>query len=336
MQQRTKIAVAVAVALQSMVSIAQAQEAPQRVEITGSRIRQVDLETSQPIQVMTQEQIQKTGLVTVGDIIANMSSAGSPAFSKGGSLTSNRENGGQYANLRNLGSQRLLVLVNGKRWTQTVAGLTDMSTIPSSMIERMEILKDGASSIYGSDAIAGVVNIILKKSMEGGQLSMYAGRNGDVADGRNKDFSLTYGAGNEKASLMFGLSHTEAGAVWSRDRDFTSYSRTSEFPLEGLGGGPWGRIRQVSASGGATGFDKILNHTGDQNNPGVGQDSRNPLSYHDVVGAPVAADNFNTTRSMVFAMPSKLDTIFTKGELQLPYDMRLTTTAMYASRKGVS
>ncbi len=90
MQQRTKIALAVAVALQSMVSVAQAQEVLQRVEVTGSRIRQVDLETSQPIQVMTQEQIQKTGLVTVGDIIANMSSAGSPAFSKGGSLTSNR------------------------------------------------------------------------------------------------------------------------------------------------------------------------------------------------------------------------------------------------------
>eukprot|EP01114_Cavostelium_apophysatum_P024323 TRINITY_DN9481_c0_g1_i2.p2 TRINITY_DN9481_c0_g1~~TRINITY_DN9481_c0_g1_i2.p2 ORF type:complete len:966 (+),score=231.79 TRINITY_DN9481_c0_g1_i2:97-2994(+) len=337
MQQRTKIAMAVAIALQTMISVAQAQEAPQRVEITGSRIRQVDLETAQPIQVMTQEQIQKTGLVTVGDIIANMSSAGSPAFSKGGSLTSNRENGGQYANLRNLGSQRLLVLVNGKRWTQTVAGLTDMSTIPSSMIERLEVLKDGASSIYGSDAIAGVVNIILKKSMEGGQLSLYAGRNEDVADGRNKDFSLTYGAGNEKASLMFGLSHTEAGAVWSRDREYTSYSRTSEFPLEGLGGGPWGRIRQVAASGGPTGFDRILNHTGDQLGVGTGQDSRNPASYHNVVGgAPIAADNFNTTRQMVFAMPSKLDTIFTKGELQLPYDLRFVTTAMYASRKGVS
>ncbi|KFI07276.1 TonB-dependent receptor domain-containing protein [Massilia sp. BSC265] len=337
MQQRTKIALAVAVALQSMVSVAQAQEVLQRVEVTGSRIRQVDLETAQPVQVMTQEQIQKSGLVTVGDIIANMSSAGSPAFSKGGALTSNRENGGQYANLRNLGSQRLLVLVNGKRWSQSVAGFTDMSTIPSSMIERMEILKDGASAIYGSDAIAGVINIILKKSMEGGQISLYTGRNESVADGRNKDFSLTYGAGNDKASLMFGLSHSESGAVWSRDREFTAYSRTSLFPLENLGSGPWGRIRQVSASGGATGFDKILNHTGNQSGVGVGADSRNPANYHDVVGgAPVPADLFNTTSQMVFAMPSKLDTIFTKGELQLPYDLRFVTTAMYAQRKGVS
>src|SRR5690242_7290717 len=85
---------------------AQDAQAPmQRVQVTGSRIRQVDLETAQPIQVMTQEQIQKTGLVTVGDILNTLSSAGSPDFSRGGSLTSNRENGGQYINLRNLGSQ---------------------------------------------------------------------------------------------------------------------------------------------------------------------------------------------------------------------------------------
>ena len=165
MQQRTKIAMAVAVALNAMTGLAYAQEAaaPQRVEVTGSRIRQVDLETAQPVQVMTAEQIQKSGLVTVGDIVNSLSSTGTPAFSKGSVLTSNREQGGQYINMRNLGSQRLLVLVNGKRWTATVAGYTDMSTVPSSMIERIEVLKDGASSIYGSDAIAGVVNIILRK-----------------------------------------------------------------------------------------------------------------------------------------------------------------------------
>jgi iron complex outermembrane receptor protein len=354
MQQRTKIALAVTIALQSMVSVAQAQDGMQRVEVTGSRIRTVDLATSQPVQVMTQAQIQATGLVTVGDIINNMSSAGSPSFSKGGALASSRENGGQYVNLRNLGSQRLLVLVNGKRWTQSVAGFTDMSTIPSSMIERIDILKDGASSIYGSDAIAGVVNIILKKSMEGGQLSLYAGRNEDVADGKNRDFSLSYGAGNEKANLMFGLSHTESGAVWARDRESTRYARGPNFPLENLGAAPWGRISPVNPlTGGADAalrrdaagnplnagrfFDRILNHTGDQNVAGIGQDSRVPGNYHDVVATtPVAADTWNTTQDMVFAMPSRLDTIFTKGELQLPYDLRLVTTAMYSQRKGVS
>ncbi|WP_296946605.1 TonB-dependent receptor domain-containing protein [uncultured Massilia sp.] len=337
MQQRTKIALAVAVALQAMGGIAQAQttttapaaETPQRVEVTGSRIRQVDLETAQPVQVMTQEQIQKTGLVTVGDIINNLSAAGTPAFSKGSTLTSNREQGGQYINMRNLGSNRLLVLVNGKRWTQTVAGYTDMSTVPASMIDRIEVLKDGASSIYGSDAIAGVVNIILKKTMEGGQLSAYTGVN-EKGDGKNKDFSLSYGAGDDRANMMFGLSHTQQGTVWAKDRAVTATSYGPNHLNAGYGAGPWGRIRQVNGSGAATGFNQYLNHTGGPEGDGTGANSRDPANYHAYANAD--ADTFNSTSQMMFTSPTKLTTLFSKGSIALPYDTRLTTTAMYAER----
>ena len=317
-----------------------AQEAAQpmqRVEVTGSRIRQVDLETAQPIQIMSQEQIQKTGLVTVGDILNNLSSAGAPDFSRSGSLTSNAEAGGQYVSLRNLGSNRLLVLVDGKRWTQTVAGYTDLSTIPSSMIERLEILKDGASSIYGSDAIAGVVNIILKKTMQGGQVSLYTGQN-EKNDGKNKDFSLSYGAGDDKASLMFGLSHTEAGVVWPSTRAITSTSYGPDHPFDGLGAAPWGRITPVSASGGSNttaangGFNRILNHTGTYDGIGVGQNSRDPNSYHAYTGAP--EDKYNSSQDMHLLSPSKLDTVFVKGEIALPKDMRVKTTAMYSQRQS--
>jgi iron complex outermembrane receptor protein len=331
MQQRTKIALAVAVALHSMSAYAQTTDSMQRVEITGSRIRQVDLETAQPVQVMTQEQIQKSGLVTVGDIINNLSSAGTPAFSKGSTLTSNREQGGQYINMRNLGANRLLVLVNGKRWTQTVAGYTDMSTVPASMIERIEILKDGASSIYGSDAIAGVVNIILKKTMTGGMASAYVGQN-DAGDGKTKDYSITYGAGDDKASMMFGLSHSEQGAVWAKDRDVTSFTYGPGHYSSALGSGPWGRIRQVSASGGATGFNRYLNHTGSYLGDGVGQSSRDPANYHPYTNPAADADTFNSTSQMMYAMPTKLTSLFTKGTIELPADMRFTTTALYAER----
>jgi len=336
MQQRTKIAVAVALAINAMSGLAQAQETIQRVEVTGSRIRQVDLETAQPLQVMTQEQIQKTGLVTVGDILNNLSAAGTPAFSKGSTLTSNREQGGQYINMRNLGAQRLLVLVNGKRWTATVAGYTDLSTIPSSMIERLEVLKDGASSIYGSDAIAGVVNIILKKSLEGGTASAYVGQN-DKGDGKTKDYSLSYGANSDKGSLMFGLSYSEQGAVWSKDRDITSYTSGPNHYAAGFGAGPWGRIAPVSATGaavltGATGFNRYLNHTGTFDGAGTGADARNIANYHAYTGAE--ADTFNSTQQMMFTSPTKLTTLFTKGELNLPWNTVFTTTAMYAERES--
>ncbi|MCA1245987.1 TonB-dependent receptor domain-containing protein [Massilia sp. MS-15] len=336
MQQPTKIALAVAIALQSMMSAAvQAQEAPQRVEITGSRIRQVDLETAQPVQVVNQEQIQKSGLVTVGDIVNQLSSVGTPAFSRGSVLTSNREQGGQYINMRNLGAQRLLVLVNGKRWTASVAGFTDMSTVPSALIERIEVLKDGASSIYGSDAIAGVVNIILKKSMDGGTASAYYGENA-LGDGQNKDFSVSYGATAEKASLLFGLTHTTQGEVWAKDRNRTAFTFGPGHYNSGFGGGPWGRITPVNASGGsnttasAGGFNRIINHTGSFDGVGTGADSRNPNSYHPYTGAD--ADVFNATQQMHLLSPNKLTSIFTKGEIELPFDMRLTSTAMYAVR----
>ncbi len=319
-------------------AIAQEVAAPQRVEVTGSRIRQVDLETAQPIQILNQEQIQKTGLVTVGEVLNNLSSAGAPDFSRSGSLTSNTEAGGQYVSLRNLGANRLLVLVDGKRWTQTVAGYTDLSTIPSAMIERMEILKDGASSIYGSDAIAGVVNIILKKNMQGGQLSLYTGQN-EKNDGRNKDFSLSYGAGDEKASLMLGLSHTETGRVGTQERNITKTQYGPDHPFDGLGAGPWGRIAPVNpATGGgltgATGFNRYLNHTGSFDGRGQGADSRNIANYHNNSSA-IQEDKYNTTQDMDLLSPSELDTLFVKGEIALPKDMRLKTTAMYSQRQSV-
>ena len=343
MHQRTKIAVAVTLAVSAMSAFAQttptttttSEPSLQRVEVTGSRIRAVDLATAQPVQVMTQEQIQKSGLVTVGDILNTLSSSGSPAFSKGAVLTSNREMGGQFLDMRNLGSERLLVLVDGKRWTQSIGGYTDMSTIPSSMVERMEILKDGASAIYGSDAIAGVVNIILKTNMEGGQFSGYMGRN-EEGDGRTQDWSISYGVVGDKGSMMFGLSHAKQGAVWARDREITSYGYGPDHPTGNLGVGPWGRIAGVNATNGnastAGGVNYILNHTGSYDGVGVGANSRNIANYHTYAGA--ADDLYNATQDMQFQAPNELTTIFTKGVLNLANDMRFTTTAMFAQRNA--
>src|SRR5471032_240740 len=343
MHQRTKIAIAVALAMPTLAAFAQAQadvEAPQRVEITGSRIRQVDLETAQPVQKITAKEIQATGLITVGDILNQMTSSGNtPAFSKGSVLASNREQGGQYIDMRNLGSNRLLVLVDGKRWTQSVDGYTDMSTVPASMIERIEILKDGASSIYGSDAIAGVVNIILKKRLEGGSVSAYKGIN-QKGDGKTEDYALSYGANSDNASLMFGITHNQTEPVWASKRAITATPYGPDHPTSGFGAGPWGRITPVFASGSRAGssnsdpadggWNQYLNHTGGANGGGVGSDPRNPANYHDYTGN--ANDKFNSASQMMFQAPTALTSIFTKGTFELPNNMRFTTTAMYADR----
>ena len=338
MRQPTRIAMAVAVALQAMSAIAQedprSSEPMQRVEITGSRIRQVDVETAQPVQTLTREQLQKTGQVTLGDIIGNLSAAGTPAFSKGAVLGLAREQGGQYINMRNLGANRLLVLVDGRRWTTTVAGFTDLSTIPVALIERVEVLKDGASAIYGSDAIAGVVNIILRRSIEGGQLSVYGGAN-EKGDGRNQDYALTWGAGTDTAGIMLGLTHTVAGTVWANDRLITAGAYGPGHLNAGFGASPWGRIAPVDPRTGTPlagpgGFNRMLNHTGSYDGGGIGANARDRANYHDFTNAD--ADLFNPSTQMMYTMPEHLTSVFARGRLALPWDMRLTTTVMFADR----
>jgi iron complex outermembrane receptor protein len=182
-----------------------------------------------------------------------------------------------------------------------------------------------------------VVNIILKKSMEGGQLSLYTGRN-EKGDGKNKDFSLTYGAGSDKANLMFGVSHTEQGVVWPSSRKITSTTYGPAHPTDNLGAAPWGRITPVLNGASNTtaskgGFNKILNHTGSYDGQGTGADSRDRNNYHDYTGKN-NDDKYNTSQDMMFSTPTKLDTLFTKGSIELPKDMKFTTTAMYSQRKS--
>lgn len=322
------IGAAFGAALVSVPAVAQDAQKLERIEVTGSRIRLIDTETAQPVLKLTQADIQKSGLVTVGDILNQLSSAGTPDFSKGNVLTSNREQGGEYINLRNLGSQRLLVLVNGRRWSQSVDGFTDLSTIPASMIERMEVLKDGASSVYGSDAIAGVVNFILKKSMDGGTVSVYQGAN-EQGDGKRSDFNLAYGVTGDKGAMMFGFTYTKVDPVWAKDRPITATSFGPDHPTAGLGLGPWGRIRTRDPVTGALGPTRVINHTGTYDGVGVSQDVRNQGNYHTL--NPVD-DAFNPTQQMMFLTPTELKTVFTRGTLDLSSTIRASTTAMFADR----
>ncbi len=158
-----------------------AQQAPEattldRIEITGSRIRQVDLETAQPVLTVSRADIERQGFNSVADILQNLTATGSPALSRASPLSAGEAAGGSYVNMRGLGAQRTLVLVNGKRLGMTTSGFQDISSIPAAAVERMEVLKDGASAIYGSDAMAGVVNIITRRNVQGVTANVYHGQ----------------------------------------------------------------------------------------------------------------------------------------------------------------
>jgi len=303
------------------------------ITVTGSRIRRVEAETAQPLYTMTQADIQKTGLVNIGDILQNLAVSGSPGFSKANVLSSNPEQGGQYINMRNLGENRVLVLVNGKRWATSLDGYTDMSTIPSSLVERIEILKDGASAIYGSDAIAGVVNIILKDHYQGAEASGYVGEN-DHGDGTQQAYSFTLGSRMDKTSIMFNASYTKEDAIWGKDREITHYTYGPNHSLDGLSGtGVWGRFQTVDPKTGAgAGKTYRLNHSGGYDGDGVGADARNLGNYRNTLDYP--NDYYNSVDQMNWSPSNELKSLFTSMSHDFNDYVTFKSTASYSERES--
>ena len=188
----------------------------QAVTVTGSLIRRVDSETSNPLTVIDSKQIAASGKQTVGDLIqalpAIAGNATNPTIDNGGGT------GASTVSLRGLGSNRTLVLVNGRR-----LAYEDVNIIPAYMIERIEVLTDGASSVYGSDAIGGVVNFILKDHYQGVQLSSDYGISSH-GDGARRNFSVLAGLSGNDFNLMVGASQQSQNAIWAGDRDYSTYA----------------------------------------------------------------------------------------------------------------
>ncbi len=197
------------------------------VQVTGSRIRGADMATQNPIFTLSRADIQAQGMVSTDDILQHVVGLTMEA----GRSQTGTEDGKATISLRNLGARRTLVLVNGKRWLAGLDGSVDLTTIPASIIERVEVLKDGASTIYGSDAIAGVINIITASKFDGMEANFYYGAY-DKGDGVSRSFDFTGGASNDRTSLVYNLSYQEADPVYMRDRDI---SRMPNYGFPGVG-----------------------------------------------------------------------------------------------------
>ncbi|GAA5524085.1 vitamin B12 transporter BtuB [Microbulbifer aestuariivivens] len=217
------VAVTTAIIAPSIPALAQEDaQAVEEVVVTGSRIQRVDLESALPIQVLDADDIAATGVTSAPELMSKLTSMQGmviAADSVGG------EGGGlQTANLRALGESYTLVLLNGRRLAASTSGsVVDLSHIPLAAIERVEILTDGASAVYGSDAIAGVVNFILKAEVEATTISARydqpdASGGGDIAS-----IDLTTGFGNfeeDGFTVIASLSHHEQSELAAKDREF--------------------------------------------------------------------------------------------------------------------
>ena len=206
-----------------------------RIEVTGSNIRRTDIETALPVQVITREDIDRSGVTNTADLMG-LVSANLIGATNATSIGSNDLAPGRAtANLRGLGEGSTLVLINGRRSANYAfsGGAVDLNSIPLAVVDRVEILKDGASAIYGADAMAGVVNVILRKDFTGAEASYYGA-------------GTQHGGGNHQqatASLGFGNLATDrynvfATVDWQKDNALAAtarpFSRTAYIPDEGV------------------------------------------------------------------------------------------------------
>ena len=208
--------------VQQTTAVAQDATAEELNEIivTGSRIRRLDGETANPVQIVTAATIKESGVANIGELIQKLPSIGGAATNP--SVNNGGGDGASNVELRGLGAERTLVLLNGRRYgvLGNTSSAVDINSIPINMIERVEVLKQGAGAIYGSDAIGGVVNFITKTSMEGAEIAVDYGESSE-SDGQRKGVSLSWGVNDDTGNLILGFNYNEQEAISAGDRAFS-------------------------------------------------------------------------------------------------------------------
>ena len=215
------IAGAAAISAPTFAQTAPAGEEAQTLDtivVTGSRIRRVDAETATPVFTIDAAAIDRTGAATIGDFLQDI-----PAISGAATNPSVNNGGGTGAatvSLRGIGDERTLTLLNGRRMVYN-----DINSIPMAAIARVEVLKGGASAIYGTDAIGGVVNFILKRDFDGGELSVGYGQSSE-GDAERTTGNVTYGWSGERGNVLLNLNYNDQREVLAADREYSRNALT--------------------------------------------------------------------------------------------------------------
>ena len=330
------------------------------VVVTGSRIpRSSEVEGTSPVLSIDRAAIEATGLTSVGDILFNITASDGGAL-RNVTTGTNASDGTQNISLRGLGATRTLVLVNGRRWVTagvTTSALVDLNTIPISVVERIEVLKDGASAIYGSDAIAGVINVITRKNFDGAEANAYLGSY-TKGDGFQQAYDFTIGSNSDRWNAVLSLSYTEQDPVYAGDREISSV------PIFGGGdiasGGVFGSgsslrgnfVRCADAiTPTSTGFRNCtavttpgtpfgISPTGFtliEGRPGTSaSDFRNFISYSFNGGHPVVgnSDRYNFAPVNYLLQPIERFNVYGQGSLRLTDRINANVMATYVQRNS--
>ncbi|MDQ3495213.1 MAG: TonB-dependent receptor [Pseudomonadota bacterium] len=297
-----------------------------RITVTGTRIKRVDVETASPVLQISREDIEATGQQTVGEILRNISTADNGGLSNVTSST-NANDGSQTISLRNLGAARTLVLVNGRRWVDG-GGAVDLTTIPTAMIERIEVLKDGASAIYGSDAIAGVINIILRSNFDGATASAYIGQNSH-GDGMLQAYDFTLGSNFDRGNVVISAAYTEQDPIFAGDREISNRPKFGcKDPIAGATCGSIFPLR------GSFFLDdgRFLTLRPDREIPGLAPGARTQGDFKNFANS----DRYNFAPENYLLTPSERTTFYAQGTYGLTDNINFNSTLYYNKRESIT
>ncbi len=260
-------------ALLGLASHALAQEATQRVTITGSSIKRIQAEGALPVQIISRVDIERSGLVSAEQLVMRISANGTGADNLSSNVgiqlgtTDRNNNGNSSANLRGLGANSTLVLLNGRRISTHGAkgNAVDLNSIPLAAVDRVEILKDGASAVYGADAIGGVINFILRKDYTGLEATGFVDKT-QAGGGDLYRVSLVGGAGalsSDGYNIMASITHDQQKKLGGYgERSFSNGFQPARGLSPDTTGTPF--ATQTGSAGTALGSSYILPTTGTQ------------------------------------------------------------------------
>ncbi len=312
--------------------------------VTGSRIRTANITGQSPVLTLTRDDLERTGKNSIGDILQQLTASGSALntkFNSSGNFGFPPSGAGVGAgattvDLRHLGSQRVLVLVDGLRWVNEssasgVSSIVDLNTIPMSIVERIEILEDGASAIYGTDAIAGVVNIITRKDFEGAEATAYYGQF-DEGDGETFRGEASFGGKAGDLSFFLSASYADESRISSAEREI------SRFPVPGTGltrgssGTPFGRFIFADPVSGEV-FDLTLKNAV----PGAPVfDPLDPTGPNSDFKNFTNDDRFNFSPFNLLLTPSERTAVFGQLRYDLNEYVSLYFRGMFNERQSVN
>ncbi len=325
-------------------ALAQAQEPVEDagIIVTGSRIARSDASSVGPTTTLTQEDISFAAPTSIGDLVQQLPGVGVSLNNNG---TQGTAFGVSSVNLRYLGSaegsgNRTLVLVDGKRWINAVGGrgfrdFVDLNTVPLGIVDNIEVLKDGASAIYGADAIAGVVNIKTKRKLEGFESNIRAGIT-DRGDNENITGHVNWGKIGSRASVMISLNYANTKPILTADRPLTVEALTAPsapttsprglFVLPGLNNNAFFGTPAGFGQNAANAITRLPGVSG----PGVGSAADNAFRV-----ASFPQDTFNTQAQGIYATgPSERYGAFGRVTADITPDIEFRMEGLYSYRSS--